>query len=331
MKKRILICTLVLTLIVTLLASCGATAKDEAYDNMIPEMDAVMTSPSYSYDATEDMAFGYENGYGEKYYDKVLEVPETESVTSSTGANNGNYKEKIIKNINMSAQTKEYEKALDRILDSLAQNGGYEESVTSSGRSYYAGDYYTRNARMTLRVPAENLDTFLGEIGGLINVTSQTSSQSNVTAQYYDTVARLNVLEAERQAYEEMLKLAKDVTEVLEIRDRLYKTIEEIEASRTKLEVYDNKVAYSTVIINLEEVREYVQTPTAKTTFGQRIVNSFTRSWKNFADNFQDFVVWLIGAIPTIVVIVVIAGAGTTIVLVAGKKSQKKRQNKNNQ
>ena len=181
---------------------------------------------------------------------------------------------------------------------------------------------------MTLRVPAENLDGFLGEIGGLINVVSQTSSQSNVTSQYYDTVARLAVLEAEKTAYEEMLKLAKDVTEVLEIRDRLYKTIEEIEASQTQLKVYDNKVSYSTVTINLEEVREYVQTPTAKTTFGERIANSFKRSWQNFADNFQDFVVWLIGAIPTILVILVIAGCGTAIALVANRKTKKTRENK---
>ena len=318
MKKKFLIYALILTLIATLLASCGATAKDEALNIM-----GVTTAPA------EDADYGYSGGYSEKYYDRVMDNVETEVVSPSTGANNGDYKEKIIKNINMSAQTKEYEKALDGILSSLAQNGGYEESVTSSGRSYYAGDYYTRSARMTLRVPAEKLEAFLGEIGGLINITSQTSSQSNVTAQYYDTVARLGVLEAERQAYEEMLKLAKDVSEVLEIRDRLYQTIAEIEAAQTTLKVYDNKVAYSTVVINLDEVREYVQTPTTKATFGERIANSFTRSWKNFADNFQDFVVWLIGAIPTILVIVVIVGAGTTIALVAGKKAQKKKQNKN--
>lgn len=332
MKKRFLICATVFTLVVTLLASCGATAKDEAYDMMEDFRGEMTASPSYSYDApTEDMAFGYENGYGGKYYDKVVEMPETESVTSSTGANNGDYKEKIIKNVNLSAQTKEYEKALDGILTSLAQNGGYEESVTSSGRSYYAGDYYTRNARMTLRVPAANLDAFLGEIGGLINVTSQTSSQSNVTAQYYDTVARLGVLEAEKTAYEEMLKMAKDVTEVLEIRDRLYQTIQEIEASKTKLNVYDNKVSYSTVVINLEEVREYVEVPTAKVTFGQRISNTFKRSWKNFADNCQDFAVWLVGALPTFAVIIFIAGAGTAIALIINHKSKKAREAKKNE
>ena len=323
MKKRFLICATIFTLVVTLLASCGATAKDEALDIRDNFLEAETMAPSYAADIELD--YGYSNGYGK--YDDYYKVVE-ESVTSSTGANNGDYKEKIIKNINMSAQTKEYEKALDGILSSLTENGGYEESVTSSGRSYYAGDYYTRSARMTLRVPAENLEKFLGEIGGLINVISQTSSQANVTSQYYDTVARLGVLEAEKTAYEEMLKLAKDVTEVLEIRDRLYKTIEEIEASKTQLKVYDNKVSYSTVTLNLEEVREYVETPTTKTTFGQRIANSFKRSWQNFADNFQDFVVWLVGALPTICVIVAIAGVGTVIAIVANKKSKKNRTEK---
>lgn len=319
MKKKFLICTLVFALLISLLASCGAGKEvaDNA-DSAIRDMLAETMAPSF------DMSYGYDNGYTSgggynKYYEseKVLD--------SSTGANNGDYSEKIIKNINISAQTKEYEKSLDGILSALKQYGGYEESVSSSGRSYYSGDYYTRSARMTLRIPAENLDTFLGEVGNMINVTSQSSSMSNVTSQYYDTKARLEVLEAERKAYEEMLTMAKDVSEVLEIKDRLYKTIEEIEANKTQLNIYDNKVAYSTVIINLDEVKEYVEVPTPKTSFGTRIANSFKQSWKNFADNCQDFAVWFVSALPTILVLAVIIGGGTVIGLVVSKKVRNKK------
>ena len=229
----------------------------------------------------------------------------------------------------MSAQTKEYEKALDGILAALAQHGGYEESLTSSGKSYYSSDYYTRTARMTLRVPSENLEKFLNEVGGLINVISQSSSQSNVTSQYYDTKARLEVLESERQAYEEMLKMAKEVSEVLQIKDRLYQTISEIESAKTQLNVYDNKVSFSTVTITLEEVKDYVEVPTAKITFGERIARSFKQSWKNFADGFQDFTVWLVGAIPTLLILAVIFGGGAAIIVTAIKKAKKNKKNDN--
>lgn len=325
MKKKILICTLVFTLLLSLLVSCGAGAANDlaVRDDMFAP-----NSKEEALWVETDAAYGYNGGYYADVSDKYVEL-EKPIESGSTGANGGDYKEKIIKNVSIAAQTKEYEKSLDGILAALAQHGGYEESVTSSGKSYYSSDYYTRTARMTLRVPSENLDKFLGEVGNLINVTSQSSSQSNVTAQYYDTKARLEVLEAERIAYEEMLKMAKDVSEVLEIRDRLYKTIEEIEANKTQLNIYDSKVSFSTVTITLDEVREYVEVPTAKITFGERIAKTFKESWKNFANGFQNFVVWFIGAIPTLLVLAVIFGGITVILVSAIKKSKKNKKNDN--
>lgn len=327
MKKKILICTLILTLAISILTSCGAGAANDmaVRDDMFVTKGESIMAPALDY--AEEMDYGYTGNYvvdaGGKYVE--TEIP------SSTGANNGDYKEKIIKNVSISAQTKEYEKSLDGILSALSQHGGYEESVTSSGKSYYSSDYYTRTARMTLRVPSENLEKFLSEVGSLINVTSQSSSQSNVTAQYYDTKARLEVLEAERVAYEEMLKMAKDVSEVLEIRDRLYKTIEEIEASQTQLNIYDNKVSFSTVTINLDEVREYVEVPTAKITFGERIAKAFKESWTDFANGCQNFAVWFVGAIPTLLVLAVIFGGGITVLVAAIKRSKKKAKKNDNQ
>ena len=330
MKKKVLICTLIFTLLLSLLVSCGAGAANDlaVRDDMFAP-----NEKSEAYWAETDAAYGYDGGY---YYtnssgaikDVADKYVETE-IAESTGANNGNYKEKIIKNVSISAQTKEYEKSLDGILAALEQYGGYEESVSSSGKSYYSSDYYTRTARMTLRVPSENLDKFLGEVGNLINVTSQSSSQSNVTSQYYDTKARIEVLEAERVAYEEMLKLAKEVSEVLEIKDRLYKTIEEIEANKTQLNIYDNKVSFSTVTITLDEVREYVEVPTTKITFGERISKAFKESWKDFANGCQNFAVWFVGAIPTLIVLAVIFGGAVIILVTAIKKSQKNKKNNN--
>lgn len=331
MKKKILICTLILTLILSALASCGAGA---ANDLAVRDDFFAPSSKEEGYWVETDAAYGYDGGYyytvspikdsNGKYVDVELEMP-----IESTGSNNGNYKEKIIKNVSISAQTKEYEKALDGILAALAQHGGYEESVTSSGKSYYSSDYYTRTARMTLRIPSENLEKFLSEVGNLINVTSQSSSQSNVTSQYYDTKARIEVLEAEREAYEEMLKMAKEVSEVLEIKDRLYNTIAEIEANKTQLNIYDNKVSFSTVNITIDEVREYVEVPTAKITFGERIAKAFKESWKDFANGCQNFAVWFVGAIPTLVVLAVIFGGAVIILVSAIRKSKKNKKNNN--
>ena len=315
MKKRLLIFTLIVTILVISLASCGGAAKGEALmrDDMA-EVNGLYAAPM------EEAEIAYNSKYG---FEDSVALDKSES--STAGGMNESYSEKIIKNVSISAQTKEYDTALNGILTSLSAHGGYEESVNSSGRGYYAGEYYTRTARLTVRVPAENLDAFLGEIGGMINVTNQSSNKANVTAAYYDLKARLEVLEAERQAYEEMLKMAKDVGEVLQIKDRLYNTIEEIEANKTQLNIYDNKVSYSTVHITLDEVKDYVEVPTPKTTFGQRIANAFKESWIGFSNGFQNFIVWLVAVFPTLLVLTVFIGGAITAGIVIYKK--KKRNN----
>lgn len=323
MKKKIFACFTVVLLVLMLLASCAASDKSFYAETSSPKpgnMAADMAAPESKY------AYGYDNNYVSERVEYEMPAEKNDGGFFDSGANNGNYSEKIIKNVSVNAQTKEYEKAVESILAAVKQHGGYEQSVSSTGRGYNSSDYYTRTARMTLRIPSENLDKFLNEVGNLINVTSQSSSQSNVTAQYYDTKARIEVLEAEREAYEEMLKEAKNVSELLEIRDRLYKTIEEIEANQTQLDIYDNKVAYSTVTIVVDEVKEYVEVETPKTSFGDRIGNAFKGGWQSFAEGFQNLAVGLVYSIPSILLFVVFIGGAAVIIIIAVKRAIKKHK-----
>ncbi|MBO5306184.1 MAG: DUF4349 domain-containing protein [Clostridia bacterium] len=236
----------------------------------------------------------------------------------------GEFEEKLIVTVSLRTQSKEFDVALDAIRAAVGQFGGYEENFQSSGRSYGSSESYRRSASMTIRVPAARLDDFLSEVGELVNVVNEQNSMSNATEEYYDLAARVSVLEEERAAYEAMLSKAADVEEVLIIKDRLYDVISEIESAKTRMKVIDSRASYSTVHLSLEEVVDYTTVTTPKTTFGSRISSAFTRSWKNFAEGFQDFTVWLVGAIPTILVLLVIAGAGTAIAVVSNRNLKKR-------
>ena len=235
------------------------------------------------------------------------------------------YAEKIIHNATLFAESREFDRALSELRASSAALGGYEQSVNVTGKSYHSGDHYCRTARMTLRIPAERLDEFLGSVGNLVNVTSQAMNSTNVTAEYYDMEARIKVLETERAAYEEMLKQSDDVSYLLAIKDRLYNVIEEIESYKTQLRVYDNKVSYSTVTLTLDEVITYTQVPSPKETFGARIGRAFRESWQNFADGFQRFTVNLVSAIPTLLVLAAIGGGATAILLPRIRRAKQKK------
>ena len=140
-----------------------ATAADTAYNKSESmggmAVDMVMPEVDYEY------SYGYDNGYYAEDVKRPIEV-----VLPNSGANNGDYSEKIIKNVSVNAQTKEYDKAIKSVLEAVKQHGGFEQSVSSSGIGYNSSEYYTRSARMTVRIPAENLDIELTSVPSRSNI-----------------------------------------------------------------------------------------------------------------------------------------------------------------
>ena len=308
MKRRNLSLMMVIVLLCCLiLSSCGASGKEEMND---------------SYSGNPKTSYDYEYGMSESYYGKIEDTKENSSPALDQSQEGSEYAEKIIRDVTMSAETREFDRALAEIRQVASACGGYEQSVSTTGKSYSSGNTYRRVAKMVLRIPAEALDDFLGEVGDLVNLTSQSANTTNITSQYYDIKSRISVLESEKAAYKEMLKKSDEVEYLLKIKDRLYDVIEEIESYETQLRLYDNKVAYSTVTMSLEEVIEYSPVVTPKDTFGTRIGKAFTESWKDFASGFQSFVVWLVYAIPTLLVLAVIAGVAITAIVMTSRRAR---------
>ena len=260
-----------------------------------------------------------DSDYG--YGDVVL----PEKNESAEGSDDQTLAQKIIRTVYMDAQTKEFDVAVTSIRNALNAAGGFEENFRTTNRTYGSTDYYARTAHMVLRIPAEKLDAFLNEIGGLIHVTSQNANVENVTSEYYDIEARLNVLESERAVYEKMLKNATTTSEMLNIQDRLYNVISEIEAFKTRLRVLESQVSYSTVTINMSEVVEYSQITTPDSSFWSRVSEAFVTSWRKFAINCQNFAVWFIGAFPTLLVLAIIGFAAGWIALKIRRKKRKEQ------
>ncbi|MBO5897465.1 MAG: DUF4349 domain-containing protein [Clostridia bacterium] len=319
MKNRKLTLALVFVLLFSLaLASCGASNKATAdsdgyynggtsYDKSESFMPESPMTPDMPMEPSLDGDYGYKGGY---------DAPTADSITGgSVVGDAAQMSEKIIRNVSIDAQTKEYDKAIDEIRAEVALLGGFEESFHSSGRNYYQNGVYSRSAYMMLRLPAAQLDAFLGKVGGMVNVLSQSSNAQNVTGEYYDIQARISVLESERAAYEEMLKQSMDIDYLLQVKDRLYNVIEEIESYETRLKLLDSKVAYSTVTISLAEVIEYTPVITEEPTFGERTAEAFKTSWKNFAQGCQNFAIWFVFALPTLLVLAVIATVATVVVV----------------
>ena len=162
-----------------------------------------------------------------------------------------------------------------------------------------------------------------------IRILSQNSSSDEITATYYDTVSRLETLEAEKASLTAMLEGFTDYSDInsmLKVQERLYNVIEEIEALRTKLNLYDGQVAMSTVYFTLREVITYTEVVVEEPTFGQRMKEAFVESWTDFGEGCQDFAVWFVEAFPTLMVLGIIGGVVAIVIVRLNRKAEARRK-----
>ncbi|MBO5512138.1 MAG: DUF4349 domain-containing protein [Clostridia bacterium] len=304
MKKnlttRILALTVALLLSVLALASCDAGSSLDSAPNMPP--------------VGNGTADGMEGGDG------------AGSIVNGQPTDD----RKIIRTVTMSCETKAYDDAVTLIMDTLNTHGGYVEASNVTGTGYENVKNSARRASYTLRVPAEKLDAFLETLrtNEGIRILSQNATSDEITATYYDTVSRLETLKAEKASLTAMLEGFtdyKDISNMLKVQERLYDVIEEIEALQTKLNLYDGRVAMSTVNLSLNEVIVYTEVVEPDPTFGERIGEAFRESWADFGEGCQDFAVWFVEAFPTLLVLVVIHGGIFLIIYTSVKRGQKKR------
>ena len=208
----------------------------------------------------------------------------------------------------------------------IIYNGFISESRVT-GASYNHSGSYGRTAYLVIKIPAENLDAFISQIGGALNVTSSASTQQDVSEAYYSIEARMKTLETERESLLAMMSsidTAKDYDFWYTLQKKISETEQQIAEYQAILKSYDGQVAYSTVNLTIDEVVEYTPVKDNDPTFGKRIAEAFVESWKNFGEGFMDFTVFMVSAIPTLLIFPGIPAVIVLIVVSVHKKKKKK-------
>ena len=297
MKKYVSL-TLVLVLLLTLLTGCGGSgASMQAMDYALKEeaMEAPMAM---------DMAAG-------------------NSLTSSGAKESGAIPEnrKWIVTVNISAETEDLEALLASLDNEIAALGGYVEDQNIYNGSSYSSRRY-RNASLTVRIPAADVDKFTQEVSGLANVVRTNKNLEDITLSYTATESRIKALETEEARLLEFMAQAENMSDLLEIEARLTDVRYELERYSSQLRLYDNQVDYATIYLDIDEVQEY--TPVAEETFWQKITGGFKSSLKNLGEDIEDLVVWIIVSSPYLLIYAIV-GVG---IFFAVKKCRKHRKEK---
>ena len=230
--------------------------------------------------------------------------------------------QKLIKRVNMDAETEDLEALLPQLLAEISALGGYVESQEIFNGSSYAS-YRHRNARLTIRVPAENLNGLVQQVKGASNVVSYNESVEDVTLAYVDLETRILVLETERDRLLELMEQAETMSDLLEIEARLTDVRSSLESINSQLKVLQNQVSYATIELYINQVKAY--TEVEEQTVWQRIGSGFKKNLQNIGEDLVDFFVWALTYSPQLILW---AGIFAVVIIVIRRSFRKRKVKK---
>jgi hypothetical protein len=302
-----------------LMAGCGAAQSGASYKSATMEA------------AAEDMAAdtgAYNNS--DIYMSEAAEMAE-EAPAEGGGAQTPRVQEsdrKLIRNVTLNVETETFDELMRTIVEKTDSFGGYvEESNSYNGSRYYGGG--TRNASLTLRIPAQKLDEFLGTVSEISNVVNQSESVTDVTLQYVDMESHKQALVTEQKRLLELLEQAESVEDIITIESRLSDVRYQIESMEAQLRTMDNQVSYSTVYLYIDEVARL--TPVKEQTAFEKIRTGFVGSLYDIGEGSKNLLIGFVINLPYFVLWAVIIGIGVLLYKFVLKPAIRKRTEKREQ
>lgn len=277
-----------------------------------------------------DTAPTTESGKPEEYYGDMDNINLNQLATnndgvegntdSSTNINTNTVysSRKLIRRIQISAETLMFDKAMEAITNEVNGLGGYSENSEIYERGSYNSE--SRYAYLTLRVPSNKVEQLLNLVGKNTNILSKKETTEDVTLNYVDTQARVKSLEIQQERLLKLLEEADSLENIIILEQRLSDVRYELEEYASRLRAYDNLVEYATLTLEISEVNKI--TPIETKGILNRMGTGISKSLGNVYNGLINFIVWFVVNLPYIIIWSTIIFITVTI----GKKIDKKRR-----
>ncbi len=155
-----------------------------------------------------------------------------------------------------------------------------------------------RQAHYKVRIPSERFEQFITDAGELGNITRNESWGEDVSSQYFDTEARLKSLTIQEERLLTILSKAEELKDIIELERELSSIRYEIENLTGTLRKYDNLVAYSTLEMDIREVKEIKEIEEDPVTLWEKMANIFRNSIESVGEIAEGMLLFSIGVIP---------------------------------
>ena len=301
-RKHITAAILGLTFLI-ILGALTNNISSKFSNNSVGSTEGQYNSKSESKFSAADKA----NGIDTKSFHDSLAPEASAPQTQKTKSNSVLGSRKIILSGNIVIETNKFDLATKTISTRVQGVGGYIEASEITGVKSENGNYLeNRTASYTIRIPATKFQSFMNEIGLIGVVTSKNLGGEDVTSQYIDSQARLTSQKVKEARLIDILKKAKNLTDVLAIETELENTRYEIESLTSSLKKWDNLVTYSTLTISLREVVENKVLVKKPVTLSDKISNTFNNSLKLLSDLSKGLLLALVAVLPFIFILGII-------------------------
>ncbi len=198
-------------------------------------------------------------------------------------ANTADFERKLIKTGSVQLTVKSLEDSDANIEKWTKKYGGY---IANS-------NMYETSCRYTVKIPAENFDEAMNSVSEFGKIRNRSVNVKDVTDQFYDLQGRLETKKILQEKYNQYLKKADKMKDLLEVERELNSVISEIESMEGQMQRLSHQISYSTIEISFTAV----STPRTIDTYINKI------RWKSVLANIVNFFIKIFLIIIYVIVI----------------------------
>lgn len=293
-------CILIAALLSLALTACGSSGVYDSTNSVSTTSNQMLSYSADSFVATEE---------GMLQESSKLEQP-TEEVDLNR---------KLVYTYDINAEASNVSEVRIQITNRVQELGGYV-----SNDNFYESHDGRESWNAVIRIPTEHREELSDYISVDTRITRSNISIDDITLNYNDNVARLNVEKAAYEEYERLLKYTTSAEELVMIRNEMYDIQANIDSYETTLRYLQNDIDYTKFNINIDETRLGIN---EERNLGSAFVIAWQDALEELVNFFADVVVgipgFIIGLIILIFYLVLIAIAGKIIYFIWRKIKNK--------
>lgn len=253
------------------------------------------------------------NNVTQSYAPESMEFTKDDADYVSDASTTATADRKIVKTAQVRIKTRNFDTLMSDIKHKIEQYGGYIEQ----SQEYNYDSASNRNANMDVKIPADKLEQFIEELEVIGTVISKVIASDDITDSYIDVESRINALETEEKTLLGILEKAENLTDVIELQNRLSTVRSDLESMKAKKQHYNGMVAYSGISLDINEVERVVE---GDDTFFGEVKERLMNNLYDLGDFLRELAISLIASLPYIAIVGVVAA----VVIIIVKKSRKR-------